>query len=59
MDDLAQYSPRRRPRRFVEDEPFRFQTPLVFTLAPPAELTREVRRPRSRDLRRPLAGRGV
>ena len=42
MDDLAQYSPRRRPRRFAEpEEPFRFQTPIVFTLAPVAQLRRE------------------
>jgi hypothetical protein len=34
VDDLAQYSPRRRERRFAEPEPFRFQTPLVFRLAP-------------------------
>jgi hypothetical protein len=39
MDDLAQYSPRRRPHRFVEPEPFRFRTPLHFRLAPVAQLT--------------------
>jgi hypothetical protein len=43
MDDLAQYSPRRRPRRFTQDEPFRFQTPIVFTIAPVAQLAREKR----------------
>jgi hypothetical protein len=42
MDDLAQYSPRRRPRRFADvEEPFRFQTPIVFTVAPIARLRRE------------------
>ena len=50
MDDLAQYSPLRRPkRRFAEPEPFRFQTPIVFTLAPVAELATERRDRRSRD----------
>ena len=49
MDDLAQYSPRRRPRRFVEDEPFRFQTPIVFTVAPVAQLSSETREKRSLD----------
>ena len=40
MDDLAQYSPlRRAKRRFEEQEPFRFQTPIVFRLAPPVPLT--------------------
>ena len=47
MDDLAQYSPRRRPRRFADaEEPFRFQTPIVFRLAPVAQLDRE--RPKDR-----------
>jgi hypothetical protein len=44
VDDLAQYSPLRRPkRRFAEPEPFRYQTPLVFRPAPVVELDRERR----------------
>jgi hypothetical protein len=50
MDDLAQYSPRRRPRRFAEpEEPFRFQTPLVFTVAPVARLNSEAPEKRCLD----------
>ena len=44
MDDLAQYSPLRRPTRCVDDEPFRFKTPIVFELVPPVPLERD-RRP--------------
>jgi hypothetical protein len=49
MDDLAQYSPlRRAKRRFDDQEPFRFQTPIVFRLAPvvPLSCTGRERRPR-------------
>jgi hypothetical protein len=50
MDDLAQYSPRRRPRRFAEpEEPFRFQTPIVFRIAPVAQLSSEARDKRALD----------
>ncbi len=59
MDDLAQYSPLRRPRRFEESEPFRFTTPIVFRLAPPAELARDRRGPHPANWRRHLAGHGV
>ena len=59
MDDLAQYSPRRRSRRFVQDEPFRWETPLVFAPAPPAELIREQRRAQPGEWRRWPAGRAV
>jgi hypothetical protein len=43
MDDLAQYSPLRRETRRVDDEPFRFVTPLVFTVVPPVPLERDRR----------------
>ena len=44
MDDLAQYSPLRRGTRPVDDEPFRFVTPIVFTVVPPVPLERDRRR---------------
>ena len=43
MDDLAQYSPLRRETRRVDDEPFRFVTPLVFSLVPRVPLERDCR----------------
>jgi hypothetical protein len=39
MDDLAQYSPRRRPRPEVELT-LPFPSPIRFTLAPPVPLAR-------------------
>ena len=46
MDDLAQFSPLRRPKRFATEEPpFRFETPIVFKLAPPAPLVSVRREP--------------
>jgi hypothetical protein len=53
VDDLAQYSPLRRPkRRFEQPEPFRFQTPIVFRLAPVVPLTRPRRDPHAECWRR-------
>ena len=43
MDDLAQFSPLRRPTRAVEDAPFQFVTPLVFRAVPPVPLERDRR----------------
>ncbi len=44
MDDLAQYSPRRRPREGDDDVFTRFISPIVFRLAPAVPLA-----PRSGD----------
>ena len=43
VDDLAQYSPLRRPTREVDDAPFRFVTPLVFRPVPVVPLERDRR----------------
>jgi hypothetical protein len=53
VNDLAQYCELRRPLRVVPDpEPFRFQTPLVFRLAPRVELMHPRRPARPRLARR-------
>ena len=51
MDDLAQFDPRRRPRRDREPEPG-FPAPLEFKPVPPVPLPERGREPRS-TLRRP------
>jgi hypothetical protein len=50
MDDLAQYSPRRRPRERAEPA-FSFTSPLVFKLVPAVPLERPRSVPRAMALR--------
>ncbi|MDX6580980.1 MAG: hypothetical protein QOI10_164 [Solirubrobacterales bacterium] len=46
MNDLAQYSELRRPKRVVDEpEPFRFRTPIIFRLAPSVPLMSDRRDP--------------
>jgi hypothetical protein len=51
MDDLAQYSPRRRNTRERAEPAFLFTSPLVFKLVPAVPLERPRSIPRAMRLR--------